>query len=225
MHFRELMDSKGRLLVVSLPENSLEYARAAVENGADAVKLHINVKHRVTGKVHVTWTDVRETAKNIHSALGCCMGIVPGAETMASEEELGEMSKFGLSFFDVYVDYAPLYVMKNDLCKMLALNHTYSKSMASYLRKAGADALEISIIDPKDYGKDLSLEDLLNYLEVLELSGLPSFIPTQKRITVDEADRILDLGFKGLIIGPIVTGIEIGSFSRIVREFSKITRD
>ncbi|HCO69630.1 MAG TPA: hypothetical protein DIT26_03450 [Mesotoga infera] len=225
MHFRELMDSKGRLLVVSLPENSLEYARAAVENGADAIKLHINVKHRVTGKAHVTWTDVRETVKYIYSTLGCCMGIVPGAEAMASEDELREMGEFGLSFFDVYVDYAPLYVLKNDLCKMLALNHTYCRSMASHLKRLGADAVEISIIDPKDYGKDLSLEDLLKYLEVLELSGLPSFIPTQKRITVDDADRILSLGFKGLIIGPIVTGTDIESFSRTVRKFSKIASD
>jgi len=97
--------------------------------------------------------------------------------------------------------------------------------MASHLRRLGADAVEISIINPKDYGKDLSLEDLLKYLEVLELSGLPSFIPTQKRITVDDADRILSLGFKGLIIGPIVTGTDIESFSRTVREFSKIARE
>ncbi|HQN29432.1 MAG TPA: hypothetical protein PLT43_12740, partial [Mesotoga sp.] len=65
MIFSQLLKSERKLLIVSLPENTFEFARAALENGADAVKLHVNVKHRVTGKLHATWDGIRETVGRI----------------------------------------------------------------------------------------------------------------------------------------------------------------
>ncbi len=224
MKFSDLLNSKESILVASLPENSVEYAKAAIENGADAIKLHVNLKHRVTGKVHETWTKVREVARAIKSELDCCTGIVPGAETMAGSGEIEDMEACGLSFFDVYIDYCPVYLLKSSMSKMLALNYTYTPSMVKGLAKLNADAIEISIIDPSDYGSSLRAMDLLRYSEIIEQTDLPCFLPTQKKISNSEIKTLVDLGFRGLIIGPIVTGSDLISFSKAVRSFSEVLK-
>ena len=55
MRFVQLMDQRKFTLVVSLPSNDLELAKAALEGGADAVKVHCNVWHRASeiGRAHV----------------------------------------------------------------------------------------------------------------------------------------------------------------------------
>jgi hypothetical protein len=45
---QQLLATKPMTLVVSLPENDYDLARLAWENGADAIKVHINVFHNAT---------------------------------------------------------------------------------------------------------------------------------------------------------------------------------
>ena len=45
----DLLKTNKMTLIVSLPENSLELALAAVEGGADALKVHCGVKHKASG--------------------------------------------------------------------------------------------------------------------------------------------------------------------------------
>lgn len=221
LNFHELLSSEKPLLIVSLPENSLDYARAAIDNGADAIKLHVNLKHRVTGQIHTSWKAIKSEVEKIKE-LNCCMGIVPGTETMASPSEIKEMEDSGFSFFDVYIDYAPLYLLNSNMAKMLALNYTYELYMVKHLVLIGADAVEISIINPSDYGKPLTLLDITKYKEILSMTKLPAFVPTQKKISSTECERLLEMGFRGIIIGPIVTGVNLRDFSKAVREYGKV---
>jgi len=50
MDFKEVVNENKFTLVVSLPENNLELARAALEGGAQAIKVHANVWHRSSGQ-------------------------------------------------------------------------------------------------------------------------------------------------------------------------------
>ena len=49
MQFKEMIRQNKFSLVVSLPSNDLELAKAALEGGAQAVKVHCNVWHRASG--------------------------------------------------------------------------------------------------------------------------------------------------------------------------------
>lgn len=223
MDFYELLSLEKPLLVVSLPENSLDYAKAAIDNGADAIKLHVNLKHRVTSHIYTSWEVIKPEVKKIRE-LNCCMGIVPGAEIMASHSEIKEMESLGFSFFDVYIDYAPMYLLDSSMAKMLALNYTYEFYMIKHLASIGADAVEVSIINPSDYGKPLTLIDIAKYKEILDtlnITELPAFVPTQKKILPTEAGKLLEMGFRGIIIGPVVTGTDLKNFSKAVREYEK----
>lgn len=222
MIFKERLATRKKLLVVSLPENSFEYAKIAVDSGADAVKLHINVQHRATKKIHSTWKNTKEVVKKIHAELDCYIGMVPGAEFMASEDELSDMKSSGVSFLDVYVDFAPLYLLKSDLYKILALNHTYQLNTVEGLSAIGADSVEVSIVPPEFYHKNLTAIDLLNYRQILSRSKLPAFVPTEKRIKTTEIQTLFNMGFKGMIIGPVVTGTDIDTFGIKIKEYAKI---
>ncbi|MFO7882063.1 MAG: hypothetical protein R6U52_05955 [Kosmotogaceae bacterium] len=217
----DLFRNKDFPLIVSIPENSLEYATIAAENGADAVKLHANVKHRVTGKLHETWREVKPIAKELINKLNIPIGIVPGADLMATEDEINDMDLVGLSFFDVYIEQAPLYLLRNNMHRMLALNYTFDFSFTAYIKNLKPDSLEISIVNPDLYGKRLTAEDLLRYSKIINDIDCPAFVPTQKRILPEEIQFLKDMGVSGIIIGPIVTGTNKDDFSKNVKKYNK----
>ncbi len=222
MTFNDLLETGRRLLIVSLPENSIDYAKAAMDAGADAVKLHVNVTHRATQTEHASWATLRDKVKQIYSELGCCMGMVPGTTTMANEHEINEMIDCGISLFDAYADFAPLYLLKARATVMIALNHTSSLNMAKELAAIGADCVEVSIVSPEHYREPLTVTDLIHYRQILGETTLPAFVPTEKHILPDEIAPLFDLGFRGLIIGPVVTGVDMDTFGGVIRTYSKV---
>ena len=60
MEFKNLIETNKFTLVVSLPSNNLEMAKAALEGGAQAVKVHCNVWHRASGHTFGTYAENRE---------------------------------------------------------------------------------------------------------------------------------------------------------------------
>ena len=60
MKFKELIEGNKFSLVVSLPSNNLELAKAALDGGAQAVKVHCNVWHRASGHTFGTYAENRE---------------------------------------------------------------------------------------------------------------------------------------------------------------------
>jgi len=75
-------------LLVSLPENDPETAIAVQEAGADAIKVHLNCHHRASGTHFGPWQSERQRIGDIPSILQIPVGIVPGAETVASLAEM-----------------------------------------------------------------------------------------------------------------------------------------
>jgi hypothetical protein len=99
-------------LIVSLPQNSPEMARAAAEAGADALKVHTNVKHEASGTVFGSLAEERDNLQRI-LALGLPTGIVPGvASSLPSREDMAELEAMGLDFFDLYDHDMPLWIAR-----------------------------------------------------------------------------------------------------------------
>jgi hypothetical protein len=218
---RDLLAERRPLLIVSLPSNSQDFARAAIEGGADAVKIHCNVTHRVTKKTYAPWVEVKDTAAALCSSLPGAVGIVPGDTAMASPAELDEMADVGLSFFDAYIERLPTYATRSRLLAMYSLGHSARLETARYLKGIGAQAVEASTVDASEYGAPLSALDLANYREIVELSGLPVFVPSQKRITPADCAELLALGVRGIILGAVVTGEQIGGYRETIAAFAK----
>jgi len=224
-HFNDIMKEDRRLLVVSLPENSFEFAKIAVESGADAVKIHVNVKHRVTKIMHSSWNEVKDEALKIINELNVPVGVVPGEDFMDKPEQMEDIYNSGISFFDAYIENIPLWMKDTKLSKMFALNYNWDLNCLKYFESNGADSVEMSIVNPQDYGKRLSVKDLINYREIIRNTTLPTFVPTQKNIRPEEVKELLSIGLKGIIIGAIVTGSELDRYGEKIAYFAKQFRE
>lgn len=213
-------------LIVSLPRNEVELARAAEEGGADAIKLHLNALHHASGTRFGSFAEELPRLEAILDAVELTVGIMPGTDRLPSPEELAELNRMGISFLDIYYHHMPLWLMKMpNFNKIPALDWQAGLEDIFELSRMNAEGLaefamvELSIVHPDDYGQPLSLADLLRYRSFIEASQLPVLIPTQKAIQPEEVEVLAELGVEAVMIGVVVTGQEAGQVEQATRAF------
>lgn len=215
--------SSRPLLIVSLPANSLPLAKAAAEAGADALKVHLHIRHEASGTHFGPLAQERSVLEEI-LALGLPTAIVVGAEeSMASAEEMAEIKKMGFEAFDAYAHHLPAWMFAlSGMAKMVAVDETYSPKAARRLEALGMDLLEAAIIPPSGYGKPLMLQDLLHYRALREAVSVPIVIPTQRHIQPEEVPLLFNCCRpNALMIGAIVTGAEPDSIGEATARFKQ----
>lgn len=211
MSFINMLTENSFTLVASLPENNLELAKAAIDGGAQAIKVHINVWHRASGHTFGSFSDNRPF---LESLIGLCghipVGLVCGGEdAFISEQELRQLEQIGLGFYSSYVNHLPPFMLRTEgITKMVAINDRYTADIVTGLELLGVDVLEGSIQPGDEYGRPLSTEDLIRYRNLAGLSNLPLLIPTQKIIEPDQVGDLYRVGAKAIMIGAIVMGQE-----------------
>ena len=209
MSFINMLTENSFTLVASLPENNLELAKAAIDGGAQAIKVHINVWHRASGHTFGSFSDNRPF---LESLIGLCghipVGLVCGGEdAFISEQELRQLEQIGLGFYSSYVNHLPPFMLRTEgITKMVAINDRYTADIVTGLELLGVDVLEGSIQPGDEYGRPLSTEDLIRYRNLAGLSNLPLLIPTQKIIEPEQVGDLYRVGAKAIMIGAIVMG-------------------
>lgn len=211
MKFKELIGGNKFSLVVSLPSNNLELAQAALDGGAQAVKVHCNVWHRASGHTFGTYAENREFLQQLITLCGDVpVGLVPGGEdAFITPEERLELENMGLGFFSSYSQHLPCHMMESKvLTKMVAIDYTYTQNTLDAVRDSAIDVLECSVQPGENYGTDLNYADILRYGDIVAKSGKPCLIPTQRKIKPCEVKHLYDAGCKAVMIGAIVMGKE-----------------
>ena len=216
----ELMSS-GPQLIMSLPANDPALARAALNGGADILKIHLRVQHAASGTFFGTLREERERIKQILDLFPGPVGIVAGAEDPATPEERVDLQRLGIDFFDLYLSHMPAWMWRiKGMAKTVALESVYTIYQALALEGLGADILEAAIIPHEGYGKPLTVADLAAYRELHDTVDLPIIVPTQRAIRAEEATLITgDCGIQALMIGAIVTGKTPAEIETAVRRF------
>ncbi len=204
----ELLDRDKLTLIVSLPENSPELAAAAIKGGADALKVHCNIKHRASG---VSFGSLSEEKAKLSSILRVAgdipVGIVPGAEKKPSEQEAEEIVSMGFDFLDMMIGDMPDFMFGLDgITKIAAVDNRASFERLVGMSAPEIKAIEAAIIPHLGYGQNLTIGDLQYYITLATISSLPVIVPTQRKISTDEVPILSDTGVKSLMIGAIVTG-------------------
>ena len=211
MEFKQMIETNKFSLVVSLPSNKLELAQAALDGGAQAVKVHCNVWHRASGHTFGTYAENREFLRQLIALCGDVpVGLVPGgADAFISPEERLELEDMGLKFFSSYSQHLPCHMMESKkLTKMVAIDYTYTPSTLDAVRRSAIDVLECSVQPGENYGTDLNYADILRYSDLAAKSGKPCLIPTQRKIKPCEVKHLYEAGCKAVMIGAIVMGKE-----------------
>ena len=212
----ELLSRDEFALLVSLPSNCVELARAAANGGAQGLKVHINIEHAASGTRFGSFDEERGNLEAIVAAVDVPVGIVPGAERMAGREDMQGLADMGIDFFDAYAHDMPAWMLSmadNPMSVMVALHcdHAWGdqKAILKGLRdveSARVDMIEASIIHHDGYGKPLNVIDIARYSGIGHHARVPVIVPTQRAIQPDEVGLIRDCGIAGLLIGAIVTG-------------------
>ncbi|MBI2251541.1 MAG: hypothetical protein HYU63_02080 [Armatimonadetes bacterium] len=218
--FLKKLNSKFCLLV-SLTENDPHLAEIAQNCGADAIKVHLNVKHRASNVLFGSWSKEKKKILKIFKAVNIPIGIVPGAEVTANFKEMLEMEELGIDFWDIFIHHLPTYLFKLKMGKMTALDNQYPLNFAHYLKDIGINAIEGSIIPPEEYGKKLNARDLIFYYHLIKNLNLPLIIPTQRKIELEDLFYLKKIGASGIGIGAVVTGKEKNKIKKVISDFSR----
>jgi hypothetical protein len=219
------------LLIASLPRNDLDLAIAAAEAGADAVKLHMNVEHRASGTRFGGYAAEAPVVRRIIEALNIPVGLMPGAgvEQVPLKEELVHLCHAGLDFIDIYSHHMPTWFIDLPV-KLVPALHSFDGLEAPpfyathFYWPPGANRnriwmCEASIMAPEDYGQPFSYADFRRLRMLQEYVDCPLIVPTQKKITPDDAQWLSRVGTGALMIGAVVTGTSIESYAKATREY------
>ena len=176
MNFRQMIESNSFTLVVSLPANDLDLARAALDAGAQAIKVHCNVWHRASGHTFGTYAENREFLRQLITLCGeVPVGLVPGgAETFITPGERRELEQMGLAFFSAYSRNLPCHMMESPvLTKMVAIDSGYTPETLDAVRDSDIDVLECSILPGEYYATALCYDDILRFHSIAVKTAKP----------------------------------------------------
>lgn len=211
MNFAELISCRKFTLVVSLPANDLALAKAALEGGAHAVKVHCNVWHRASGHTFGSYEENRAFFRELIALCGDVpVGLVPGtSEAFITEAQLQELEEMGLSFLSAYSHHLPSFALDPQrITNAVAIGPDYTEGLLDAVRDSDIEVLECSVVRGEEYGTALTCADLLRYSGIVKRSGKPCMVPTQKKIRPEDVNHLYRAGCKALMIGAVVFGQE-----------------
>ncbi|NQT30136.1 MAG: hypothetical protein HQ596_06165 [Candidatus Saganbacteria bacterium] len=210
----EMLKQNKMTLIVTLPQNSLELALAAKEGGADALMVNI-AKEQIEG-----FEQEKKKLKAIIAQTKLPVGVSAGWEKLLDYGEVDQIIKLGFDFMSMGLEHlSPALLGKKKISKFLSLNSRYSLDDIVEISKGKFDALEAAVIPTASWGKDLVVYDLQNYISIVISAGLPVIIPTQLSIRPSETAIICDIGAKGLLLTPVVTGTSVKHIKQNTQEF------
>lgn len=211
--------SQSFSLLVSIPRNQPDMAKAAEAGGADAIKIHLNCKHPASGHLFGNFQKEKKNIESVLKSISIPLGIVPGAESTASAQQLIEMRKMGIDFFDIFAHHMPLDYLTTGLGRMICLDSRYTPLDARRLAKHWAQVFECSIIPHEGYGEPVSVADLNQWRALTENLQIPLLVSTQRKIKPEECEELKRAGVAGIVIGVIVTGETASGVQKVTRQF------
>lgn len=221
---RSLQDTlqKNKMtLIVSLPENNVELAKAAIDSGADGVKLHVNVDHRASGNTFGSSEQYEEVFTIIRDYFKGPFGIVPGGSLeQIKEEELQRLIKVGFNYYSIYAHHLPSWLLNlEQIEKTFAITNEYPLGLLGHLKKFGYRAIETSIIPGEEYGTPLTFKDILVYKRIVEKVDIPVLVPSQRKLVPADVTTLSNVGVNGIMLGAIVLGNSTESVKSAVSSF------
>lgn len=219
--FKELFRKSHFPLIVSLPQHGVDWAIAAQDNGADAIKVHTSLTHPASGIAFGSLDEEASTFAAMRSVLTIPMGVVPGSGADLEKREIDQMVEVGFDFFDAFISQiTPLILEEDRLAPMLCLlpHHTVedAKAVASLPRVA---CVEADIVPHEEYGKRATVEDFVRYRMLAAAMDKPLVVPTQRTLRPEEVPLLARMGAGALMIGAVVTGTTLDGLVGTVRAF------
>lgn len=197
------LDRRG-LLIVSLPRNAADLARASADAGADMLKVHINVHHRASG-TRFGSLDEEEEGLTAVLASGLPTGLVPGEATMVTQEEVPRLRRF--AFLDAYITRLPLFLYDAGVPVIPAIPHDYPSDALGTLDALPGDWLEAALVPPEGYGRAPASDDFADLARLGMATRRRLIVPSQRRIGPEDLGQYFAIPHVwAVMIGVVVAG-------------------
>jgi hypothetical protein len=192
-------------IVVSLPHHHIDLARAALDAGALAIKVHLNAWHRAAGHRFGTFAEERPFLEQL-ATLGCPLLVMAGQETVPSEAEMDALADLGFESFNLYLRHAQPHLFKSRLRPVLALDEEGGDAEIDRIKAVPDAWMEASVMRFSDYRTPLDADDLARYRAITARVGIPVIVPSQKRFTAADMAPLKAAGLAAVLLGVVVTG-------------------
>lgn len=222
--FDELFKKDQFSLIVSLPGHGEDWAKAAQDNGADAIKVHTSVEHPASGVKFGSLDEEASVFEAMRKVLDIPFGIVPGIGVDLEKDEITKMADLGFDFFDAFLSrMTPLIFLEERLAPMLCVLPDHSVEQAVFAATLPrVVCMEADIVRHDGYGKRVSVEDLVGYKILAGAVEKPLVVPTQRNIQPEEVPLLADVGVGAVMIGAVVTGMSIEGVAEKTKAFRKV---
>lgn len=210
-------------LWVSVPRNDAALTRAAVEAGADVIKIHIAVEHRASGNSFGTLEEEQERILSVvEAAAGRPVGLVTGGSVEAAPD-LEAVKALGIAFVSMYAHHTPACWLSGraPLPIMAAPNFETPLPLLRDLGASGIDMLEASVMPPTGYGQRLTVADLALYRHIRREVSVPIVVPSQRLILPEDIPALAATGVDAVMIGAVVTGQSAASIAEATAAFRR----
>jgi hypothetical protein len=209
----EELRSEKPCLIASLINNSIESAKAAIEAGADGLKLHLNFDHRPSGARTGSFEEEQEQLLSILELSEVPVGIVPRPGFVSNPAEIERYRDLRFDFVDFYGrNVSPSVLAVKGISKWIAAELHYSPAMISELATMHQiDVIEGAFLTNGEYGQRLSVEDIVRLkiiADMVKRHDKPFVLPTDRRLFPEDVPSLIEAGVSNLMIGVAVTGVE-----------------
>jgi hypothetical protein len=211
-------------LCISLLQNDLNLAKAVEDAGADAIKLHTNLAHSVTGMTVGNLDREEERLRAIIEGVSIPVGIVPRGRPGTTRAEVERLRDLGFDFVDLYGKHTSAAALAVDgIDHWVAPTPDYTVEMLAVLaRRPDVDVIEVSYFPVEAFGTPLCVDDLVRLelgLAAIAPSGKPVVIPTDRKLEVHDIPALRDIGIRNFLVGYAVTGGELASVVAATERF------
>lgn len=192
-------------IIISLPRHDIDLVSAALDGGAQAIKVHLNAYHRASGTTFGSFAEERPFLDKL-AKLGVPMLVMAGQETVPSIEEMDALADLGVEGFNVYMDHLQSHLLASRLRPMPALSASSTDADIMRLAAIPGAMIEASIMEFADYGSAVTPDDLARYAHICQQSSVPIIAPSQKKFTPGDMAALKAAGIAAPLLGVIVTG-------------------
>lgn len=192
-------------VIISLAHHDLDLAKAALDAGALALKVHLNAWHRAAGHRFGSFAEERPFLEQL-SKLGCPLLVMAGQETVPSAEEMEALADLGFESFNLYLRHAQPHLFQSRLRPVLALDEDGGDAEIDRIKSIPDAWMEASIMRFADYRAPLNADDLARYKAIVDRAGLPVIVPSQKRFVAADMAPLKAAGIAAVLLGVVVTG-------------------
>lgn len=197
----------GFSLFGDLHANNSRFAVACEEGGSEAVIFHLN-QDSVTGGRFGGLELEEDSIRDAISILKIPAGISIGDTRQLSEQEWESIMALGFSFVNMYAHHMPSFLWRDQrIEKTVSIGPGYILEQVKGLAEFEQVSAVVAALTPNQgVGMPLTLLDITTLKLISRLSIKPIFIPTQRKIQLQDLALLRDLGCKGLIITSTVYG-------------------